>query len=104
MRHHLHQPHAHLMEETAQQRKWPAMYEVVLLNDDATPIEFVVLLLETIFHKNEQEAVDITLQTHTEGHGSCGLYTRDVAETKMIGVIDMARVNHFPLKCIMHRN
>lgn len=93
-----------LQEEKSRATKRPSMYEVVLMNDDATPQEFIVAVLEDIFHKNAEDAVDITLETHNEGQASCGMFTRDIAETKMIQVIDMARANGFPLKCIMHRS
>ena len=91
-------------DEKDRARKRPSLYEVVLLNDDATPMEFVVVVLESVFHKDEESALDITLETHQEGQASCGVFTRDVAETKLTRVIDMARANGFPLKCILHRH
>lgn len=84
-------------------RERPAMYKVVVLNDDYTPMEFVVLVLRRFFHKAEEEAVRVMLETHHTGKGHCGIYTRDVAETKMTQVVDFARANNYPLKCILCR-
>jgi len=81
----------------------PAMYEVVLLNDDLTPKEFVLSIVKRFFHKNDIDANDIITITHYEGQGICGLYTRDVAETKMIQVIDFSRSSGYPLKCIIRK-
>jgi len=83
--------------------KRPALYNVVLLNDDFTPMDFVVVILNDVFHKSQDEAIHIMWQTHHEGKGYCGCYTRDVAETKMAQVIEYARSNQFPLKCILER-
>lgn len=81
----------------------PALYSVVLINDDFTPMDFVIMVLEKIFNKTEVEANDIMLQTHNQGEGYCGTFTRDVAETKMTQVIDSARKNGHPLKCILQK-
>lgn len=93
-----------IAEEKQKLRKRPSLYEVVLLNNGTTPMEFVVVILETVFNKSEEEALDLTLETHQQGEASCGIFTRDVAETKLTRVIDMARANGFPLKCILHRH
>lgn len=90
-----------ILEKNQALPKAPSLYEVLLLNDEFTTMEFVVLVLKEIFHKNEAQATAIMMQTHHYGEGQCGIYTRDIAETKMIQVIDMARQHNFPLKCIM---
>jgi len=81
----------------------PSLYEVVLINDDFTPIEFVVTAVKEIFHKDDSEAMRITLDTHNSGEGHCGIFTREVAETKMISIIDLARESDYPLKCVMYK-
>lgn len=82
----------------------PSMYEVWLLNDDYTPVDFVVFVLEKVFHKQKEEANSLALQTHENGQVSCGAFTREVAETKVMQVIDFARENDYPLKCIMRKS
>lgn len=82
----------------------PGMYQVLLLNDDATPMDFVVFLLEQIFHMSSEEAYGVMIRIHTTGQAVCGLFTREVAETKVMQVIDFARANEYPLKCIMHKS
>jgi len=79
--------------------KRPPMYQVVLLNDDYTPMEFVVGILELFFHLERELAVRIMLKVHTEGRAVCGVFTRDVAETKMSQVNQFARENEHPLVC-----
>ncbi|MBF0608019.1 MAG: ATP-dependent Clp protease adapter ClpS [Candidatus Magnetobacterium sp. LHC-1] len=79
----------------------PTMYKVFILNDDYTTMEFVVNVLETIFHKTSAEATQLMLQIHRSGSGLCGIYTRDIAETKVAAVHEMAKNNEFPLKCVM---
>ncbi len=81
----------------------PAMYKVLLLNDDYTPMEFVVHVLESIFKKNRQEATDIMLHVHRRGVGICGVYTHEVAETKVAQVMDFAKANEQPLQCTMEK-
>lgn len=81
----------------------PAMYKVLLLNDDYTPMEFVVQVLECIFGKNQIEAMQIMLHVHQKGVGVCGVYTYEVAETKVMQVMDAARRNQHPLQCIMEK-
>ena len=88
---------------TRQETKAPAMYKVFLLNDDYTTMDFVVCILETIFHKPSAEAVQIMLHVHKKGRGLCGVYTRDIAETKVIAVKEHARQNGFPLTCVMEK-
>ncbi|NYT37064.1 ATP-dependent Clp protease adapter ClpS [Allopusillimonas soli] len=79
----------------------PPMYQVVLLNDDYTPMEFVVVVLQRIFGKNEDEAARIMLKVHHEGRGVCGVYTRDIAATRVEMVRRMAQARQHPLQCIM---
>ena len=83
--------------------KKPSMYKVLLLNDDYTPMEFVVHILERFFQKNRQEATDIMLHVHRRGVGVCGIYTYEVAETKVAQVMDFARANEQPLQCTMEK-
>ncbi|VAX14488.1 ATP-dependent Clp protease adaptor protein ClpS [hydrothermal vent metagenome] len=81
--------------------KPPPMYKVVLLNDDYTPMEFVVHILETFFGMNREKATHIMLNVHTRGKGICGVYPRDIAETKVAQVNDYSSQNEHPLKCTM---
>ena len=79
--------------------KRPKRYLVVMLNDDYTPMHFVVEILQQIFAMDESAAVRIMLDIHTKGSGICGIYTREIAETKCAQVIECARLNEHPLKC-----
>jgi ATP-dependent Clp protease adaptor protein ClpS len=79
----------------------PPMYQVVLLNDDYTPMEFVVGVLQRIFGKDEDEAARIMLKVHHEGRGVCGVYTRDIASTRVEMVRQLARARQHPLQCVM---
>lgn len=81
----------------------PDLYKVLLLNDDYTTMEFVVHILEAIFKKSPVEAVQIMLHVHKSGSGIAGVYTKDIAETKIIIVHELARENQFPLKCVMEK-
>jgi len=81
----------------------PSMYKVMLLNDDYTPMEFVVQVLETFFNKNREEATRIMLHVHRRGVGLCGVYTYEVAETKVSQVQEAARRAQHPLQCIMEK-
>lgn len=83
--------------------KKPSMYKVLLLNDDYTPMEFVVHILERFFNKTRQEATDIMLHVHRRGVGICGIFTYEVAETKVAQVMDFARANEQPLQCTMEK-
>ena len=83
--------------------KRPSLYKVLLLNDDYTPLEFVVLLLQVIFGKSVQEASHITMMVHSKGIGVCGVYPFDVAETKVNQVLDFAQKNQHPLKCTLEK-
>ncbi len=81
--------------------KQPPLYKVVLLNDDYTPMDFVVDVLQRFFQKDRSQATQIMLHVHTRGKGVCGVYTRDVAETKVSQVNDYAREHEHPLLCTM---
>lgn len=84
--------------------KKPSLYKVILLNDDYTPQEFVVWLLEVVFNKSPEEATRIMLHVHQNGVGICGIYTFEVAETKVAQVMELARRNEHPLQCIMEKD
>jgi ATP-dependent Clp protease adaptor protein ClpS len=84
--------------------KKPAMYKVLMLNDDYTPMEFVVHVLERIFGKNRQDATRIMLHVHRRGVGLCGVYTYEVAETKVTQVVDYARRHQHPLQCTLEKD
>jgi len=92
-----------LLLKTRPKTKKPAMYKVLLLNDDYTPMEFVILILEKFFNKNRQEATDVMLHVHRRGVGVCGIFTYEVAETKVAQVMDFARQNEQPLQCTMEK-
>ena len=83
--------------------KKPSLYKVLLLNDDYTPMEFVVHVLERFFGKGRDEAVSIMLHVHQRGVGVCGVFTYEVAETKVTQVIDFARQHQHPLQCTMEK-
>ena len=83
--------------------KRPSMYKVIMLNDDYTPQEFVVWLLTAIFNKSPEEATTIMLHVHQNGVGICGIYTYEVAETKVAQVMELARRNDHPLQCTMEK-
>mmetsp|Transcript_1485 Transcript_1485/g.1865 ORF Transcript_1485/g.1865 Transcript_1485/m.1865 type:complete len:127 (-) Transcript_1485:156-536(-) len=89
--------------KTRVRTKKPSMYRVLILNDDYTPMEFVVLILERFFHKNREQATRIMLHVHQKGVGVCGVYTYEVAETKVAQVMDLARRNEHPLQCTMEK-
>lgn len=81
--------------------KRPPLYKVIMLNDDYTPMDFVVMVLRNVFHKAHEDAVRIMLDIHHKGAGLCGSFTREVAETKIDQVTMLARQNEYPLKCIL---
>lgn len=81
--------------------KLPPMFKVLLLNDDYTPMEFVVECLERFFNKNREQATQIMLKVHTEGVGVCGVYPQDIAETKMNQVLTLAKEHQHPLQCVI---
>ncbi len=77
------------------------MFKVLLLNDDFTPMEFVVVVLERFFSKSREQATQIMLKVHREGQAVCGIYPKDIAETKMEQVVAFSRQNEHPLRCVM---
>ncbi len=86
--------------ETAKPKlKKPPLYKVIILNDDYTPMEFVVQILETFFSKNREQATRIMLKVHTNGKGVCGIYTREIAESKVSQVNQFSRESRHPLLC-----
>ena len=89
--------------KTRTKTKKPSLYKVLLLNDDYTPMEFVVHILEKIFGKNREEAVQVMLHVHRHGVGICGVFTFEVAETKVAQVIEFARRHEHPLQCTMEK-
>jgi len=93
-----HGPDFGLATRTKPKTKKPAMYKVIMLNDDYTPMEFVVLVLQEFFRKSQEEATNIMLHVHQRGVGVCGVYTYEVAETKATQVMELARKNQHPLQ------
>jgi len=89
--------------ETKPKTQKPSLYRVLILNDDYTPMEFVVYVLERFFNKSREEATLIMLHVHQTGVGVCGVYTYEVAETKVAQVVDMARRHQHPLQCTMEK-
>ncbi len=96
-------PNTGLVTRTRPKTKKPSLYKVLLLNDDYTPMEFVVHILERFFNKNREEATQIMLHVHQRGVGVCGVYTFEVAETKVAQTIDFARKHQHPLQCTMEK-
>lgn len=96
-------PGTAVITRTRTQTKKPAMYRVLLLNDDYTPMEFVVLVLRRYFNKSNDQATQIMLHVHRNGVGECGVFTYEVAETKVTQVMDFARKHSHPLQCIMEK-
>lgn len=92
-----------VVTRTKPKTKKPSMYKVLMLNDDYTPMEFVVHVLERFFNKNREEATEIMLHVHQRGVGICGVYTYEVAETKVTLVMDLARQHQHPLQCTLER-
>jgi ATP-dependent Clp protease adaptor protein ClpS len=82
----------------------PPLYKILLLNDDYTPMDFVIEVLILFFSMNQEQATRVMLKVHTEGVGVCGVYTSDIASTKVNQVIEYARRNQHPLKCVMEKN
>lgn len=89
------------LQEAKPKLKRPPMYKVMLLNDDYTPMEFVVQVLESFFRMDREKATQVMLHVHTRGVGVCGVFTREIAETKVAQVNDYARSNQHPLLCTM---
>ena len=92
-----------IKKSTKRKLKKPSLYKVVMLNDDYTPMDFVVYLLKTFFKKNHEEASKIMLEVHNKGAATCGIFTFEIAETKILKVINTSRNNGFPLLCILEK-
>jgi ATP-dependent Clp protease adaptor protein ClpS len=92
-----------IVTKTRPKTKRPSLYRVLLLNDDYTPMEFVIQVLERFFQKGREEATRIMLHVHQNGVGECGVYTFEVAETKVTQVMDFARKHQHPLQCVMEK-
>ena len=90
--------------KTRPKTKKPSMYKVLMLNDDYTPMEFVVHVLERFFSKSREDATQIMLHVHRRGVGLCGVYTFEVAETKVAQVVEFARQNQHPLQCTLEKD
>lgn len=93
-----------VLSKTRDETREPPMYKVLLLNDDYTTMEFVVQVLMLVFNKSLEDATRIMLNVHRKGVGICGVYTFDVAETKVETVRALAKENEFPLKCTMEKD
>jgi len=93
-----------ILAEPQVKTKRPPFFKVVLLNDDYTPMDFVVYVLKDVFHKAHADAVSIMMDVHQKGEGVCGVYTRDVAETKAEMVITISRQSEYPLQCRVEKN
>lgn len=92
-----------IVTKTRPKTKKPSLYKVLLLNDDFTPMEFVVLVLQRFFQKGQEDATRIMLHVHQKGVGLCGVYTYEVAETKVAQVMDYSRQHGHPLQCTMEK-
>ena len=92
-----------VITRTRTKAKKPSLYRVLLLNDDFTPMEFVVMVLEKFFNLDVEAATRVMLHVHQHGVGECGVYTYEVAETKVTQVMDYARKNQHPLQCVMEK-
>jgi ATP-dependent Clp protease adaptor protein ClpS len=92
-----------IVTKTRPKTKKPSLYKVLILNDDYTPMEFVVHILEKFFNKGREQAVEIMLHVHRHGVGVCGVFTFEVAETKVAQVIEFSRRHQHPLQCTMEK-
>ena len=93
-----------LVPKKKEELREPKKFKVIILNDDYTPMEFVVMVLEKIFNKKQEEATQIMLHVHKNGIGVCGTFTYEVAESKCKSVMDMAKKNEHPLQCTMEKS
>lgn len=93
-----------VLEESKNKIKLPPLYKVMLLNDDFTPMDFVIVVLQTFFFMSQEKATQIMLKIHTEGVGICGIYPSDIAMTKVQQVNAFSRENQHPLMCVMEKN
>ena len=90
-----------LVQSSRPKLKKPPMFKVILLNDDYTPMDFVIEVLQSHFHMNQEKATQVMLHVHTRGMGVCGVFTRDIAETKVAQVNEYSRLCQHPLLCSM---
>ena len=90
-------------KRTKKKLKKPSLYKVIMINDDYTPMDFVVYLLKNYFYKNQQEANRIMLDVHNNGSGTCGIFTLEIAESKILKVINYSRNNGYPLLCVLKK-
>ena len=90
-----------VVEEAKPKLKKPPMYKVVMLNDDYTPMDFVIMILEKLFRLDHEKAIQIMLNVHQKGKGVCGVFPHEVAQTKVALVMEYARQNEHPLQCTM---
>ncbi len=97
-------PVTSIATKTRPKTQKPSMYKVLILNDDYTPMEFVIMMLQGVFHKSKEDATRIMLHVHQRGVGICGVYSFDVAETKVAQVLELARRNEHPLQATMERD
>src|SRR5579863_547477 len=99
-----HEPlHGVVVEEARPEVERPPLYQVLLLNDDFTPMDFVVAVLETFFNMDRERATQVMLHVHTRGKGVCGVFTREVAETKVTQVNEFSRSHQHPLLCTLEK-
>lgn len=98
------QDHGETIVETKPKTQRPPLYKVLLLNDDYTPMEFVIYILERLFRKTHDQAMEIMLTVHHKGLAVVGLYSHEVAETKVTQVTQLARANQHPLQCMMEKD
>ncbi len=97
----VHEQRGELLEAERTKQKPPPLYKVLLLNDEYTPMDFVVVVLQTVFAMSREKATRVMVQVHREGMGVCGTYTREVAAAKVDQVKDIARKHQHPLQCTM---
>ena len=93
-----------ILETTRSRVKPPPLFKVLLLNDDYTPMDFVVAVLQSVFAMTRERATQVMLKVHHEGMGVCGVYPRDLAESKVEQVLAFARKHQHPLQCVMEEN
>ena len=93
-----------ILEAEKAKLKPPPMFKVMLLNDDYTPMDYVVVVLQTVFAMSREQATQVMLKVHRDGMGVCGIYTREVAATKVEQVIELAKSHQHPLQCTMEEN
>jgi len=95
---------AALLTQKKVEQKPPPLYKILLLNDDFTPMDFVIEVLKVFFSMDQEQATRIMLKVHTEGVGVCGIYPEDIASTKVKQVVEFSRINQHPLRCVMEEN